>query len=259
MMEINILGSGVMGKQIAALFYLGGFQVNVWDSQQIDEPALTRQIKLTGKFIRTEKQGRIDFFYDIEEIRNAITIESVIEDIGVKRYLYEKISKKITMPYFTNASSYSMFEIGENANAMHFFNPIHLGLVEVFLISEESSKQIRSILDYFAEINFEVIEVKKNRGYIGNYLLFHEISEILRLIEKYGYSIEAVSRVYNKIYQGRDVFSIIDLIGIDVVNKIILNLKEEDSSLYVPYSLDLALKNNVLGKKNGTSIRQILK
>tara|TARA_B100001250_G_C19704828_1_gene746465 strand:- start:979 stop:1089 length:111 start_codon:yes stop_codon:yes gene_type:complete len=30
-MQINILGYGLMAKQIASLLYLGGFHINIWN------------------------------------------------------------------------------------------------------------------------------------------------------------------------------------------------------------------------------------
>ena len=84
--------------------------------------------------------------------------------------------------------------------------------------------------------------------------MFGEISNALKLIEKYDYPVEAILDIYKCLYNGRDIFSIIDLIGIDIVLKILVNMHEEDDAIYVPNCLKAALKENILGKKNKTTM-----
>ena len=44
--EINILGCGVMGSQIANLFSIMGYEVNIWNRTRINKDNLLRQKKL---------------------------------------------------------------------------------------------------------------------------------------------------------------------------------------------------------------------
>jgi 3-hydroxyacyl-CoA dehydrogenase len=48
----------------------------------------------------------------------------------------------------------------------------------------------------------------------------------------------------------------IDLIGVDITHNIIKNLKEQDASVYLPNVLEEAMRLNILGKKNGSSIQK---
>ena len=48
-----------------------------------------------------------------------------------------------------------------------------------------------------------------------------------------------------------------DLIGVDVVRRIMKNLADKDASFYLADCLEQAVKCNLLGKKNRTSIRQL--
>jgi 3-hydroxyacyl-CoA dehydrogenase len=259
-MTVNVLGYGVMARQIAALFYLGGFNVVIWNHRQVQEGEFSRHINLLKRYINAEgAEGTIKFTYDLDKLEEAVTIECIIEDLKEKKKLYAALSKKNARPYFTNSSSYSPQEIGEQVNGFHFFNPVTTKLVELFTRDKSVIEQIRPLITFLEGIGFEVIPVHHNRGYIGNFILFHEISSLFKLIEKHGYSAESTMRVYNKIYNNsHDVFTVIDHIGIDVVYKILINLREMDESFYVPSCLKTALEKNVLGKKNKTSIRQIL-
>ena len=119
-------------------------------------------------------------------------------------------------------------------------------------------QKISPIISYLNELEFSIVKVNNNRGYIGNYIFFNEISFALKLIEKYAYTIEQIDQVYDKIYEGRNLTGVIDLIGVDVVYEIIKNLKEEEEAIYLPNVLRVALDKNILGKKNKTSIRTLL-
>lgn len=257
-MKVNILGYGLMGKQIAALLYLGGFDICIWNYKVVNEKDMLRQIKLLKRSFSTEKEGSLTFYTDLNDLPDAITIESVVENLEIKRELYKHFENSKSL-YFTNSSSFSPSEISEKVNGFHFFNPINLKLLEMYLSNTTSISKFESILNYLQQIEFEIVEVNSNRGYIGNYILFNEIASALKLIEKFNYSYEQVDLVYNKLYDGRNLFMIIDLIGIDVVYQILKNLKDDDESIYLPKCLSIALDKNILGRKNKTSLKEVLR
>lgn len=256
-MQINILGYGLMGKQIAALLYLGGFNVNIWNHKSIDEKHVLRQVKMLKRSIDEVGGGTFSFYSDLQSLPDAVTIESVTENIDIKKTLFKHFEASNNL-YFTNSSSFSPSEINENVNGLHFFNPVNLKLIEVFFSKKSIPEKFNPVLVFLEKSGFDVVKVNDNRGYIGNYILFNEISSALKLVEKFGYQASQLESVYNKLYDGRSLFSIIDLIGIDVVNQILVNLKEEDESIYLPVCLSEALSKNILGKKNRTSIKDVL-
>lgn len=257
-MKINILGYGVMGKQIAALFYLGGYDIAIWDKYEIDHQELYRQIELLKFFFKSNLTGNITFVNSLDGLENNLTIESVIEDIQTKKEIYNFLKTRISKSYFSNTSSYAPSEISGEVNGLHFFNPISLRIVELYLFNKAKNDELKDILKYLRSADFKIIEVHDNRGYAANYLLFHEISSALKLIEAFGYSVNAVEGIYKNLYNGRDIFKIIDIIGVDVVYKVLNNLKEKYETIYLARCLEEAIEKNILGKKNKTSIRGIL-
>lgn len=256
-MHLNILGYGLMAKQIAALFYLGGHTVSIWNHIKPEPREVEKHIRLLKRFVPQASEGVIHIAEHIEELENHLTIESVVEDIEIKRRLYTLLKDTITKGYYTNTSSYSPEEIGLDVNGLHFFNPITLKFVELYQAGPHT-EAVEEVVSYLKSLDFEVVSVKNNRGYIGNFILFHEISSALKLIEKFNYTVDSVNIFYKKLYNDRDIFNIVDIIGIDVVRAIIVNLKEQDDSLYLPESLAKAMDANILGKKNKTSIKQVL-
>lgn len=258
-MKINILGYGVMGKQIVSLFCIGGFDIVVWNNEYIKENELYRNVRLARKLFPSNVEGSIRIADTLEELEDNFTIEAVKEDLAIKKYVNGVLKSKISKGYFSNTSSFSPHEIGDEVNGLHFFNPISIKLVEVFLSKKfTSSQEYNSVVEYLVSQQFSIVKVNANRGYIGNYVLFNEISTIFRLIEIYKYSYKDICTIYKILYNGRDLFQIIDLIGVDVVFQILKNLKKVDVFIYVPNILSLALKQGILGRKNKTSILDVL-
>mgnify|MGYP001334033947 CR=1 FL=1 len=259
---INILGSGVMGEQIAALFYLGGYSVCIWDMKEVDEKKIFYQAKLLKRILKEFGEGRLKIVNKLSDLTDCPTIESVAENLDVKKSLIREIKKSIRKPVFSNTSSYIPSEIGEGVNALHFFNPIALKIVEYHLcedVADNQTDEARHILNFLRDKGYELIHVKENRGYIGNNLVFNIISEYFRLIEQYKYRPEDVDKMYSVLFPGGKVSDLIDMIGIDTVFKILNNLWEENRNLYIPLSLKTALEKNILGKKNKTSVLNIIK
>src|ERR1044071_5453831 len=103
-MIINVLGYGIMAKQIGALFYLGGHNVVFWNHKAIALEEMNKQVKLLKRFFEQTKEGEFSVALTLNELDNHLTIESVVEEISVKRALYNALREKITRGYFTNTS-----------------------------------------------------------------------------------------------------------------------------------------------------------
>lgn len=256
-MKVNVLGFGLMGKQISALLFLSGCSVNIYSRSETQEKDFLRQVKFLKKKNSGCEGGDYKFYADISDLPNCVTIESVVEDLDVKKKIYCDVREKNNNLYLTNTSSYAPSEISSDVIGMHFFNPIGLGLIELYR-NDNKSYELNELIKKLEGIGALIVEVNDNRGYVGNYILFNEISSALKLVEKFGYGVDQINDVYSKLYDGRDIFLIIDLIGIDVVHKILSNLKESDETIYLPKILELALERKILGRKNKTTIKTLI-
>ena len=257
-MKINIVGMGVMGCQIASLLYLLGYDVAVTTRGGVNEKKMHRSNKLLRKFVNVDldELGNIKFCKNIDDLYDACTIESVAEDLSIKKEIYSCVRKVTNKPFVSNTSSLCPTEIASDVVGLHFFNPIYLKFVEV--INMGNNKLLDEIISDLEKANFSIINVQENRGYIGNYLLFHEIGAALKLVEKHGYSSESIKMMYSNLYPNRDIFSILDLIGLDIAQNIFHNLHDQDNSIYMPKCIDDAINMGILGKKNKTSILSIV-
>src|SRR6266446_5739084 len=87
-MKINILGAGVMGKQLVALLQLFGHDVTMWSrrSAKIVEPEIDRQRRiLQRKLDVAGALGGLNVVDQLAMLESALTIEALSEDLDVKR------------------------------------------------------------------------------------------------------------------------------------------------------------------------------
>ena len=79
MMKLNVIGVGVMGRQIAAIFFLLGYHVCLVSRSGFDEKIMMRQIKILKKHFDFEniEEGNLKYCNDINDIYDACTIEVI--------------------------------------------------------------------------------------------------------------------------------------------------------------------------------------
>ena len=263
-MDINILGFGVMGRQIASLCILMGIDVFLWNrsNQSSSHRLFEKQLKLDrrfyGKYI--ENEGVFTFVSDLSHLNDRLTLEVLIEDIDIKKKVIAGLDfgfeKNLLV---TNSSSYSPGEIHPDAIGIHFFNPVcALKFIEFSAADAHLKEQVKDFLELLIKFEFDIVKTSDNRGYIGNFLLFNEIANALKLIDKFGYNSRAIDTVLNHMGRSVSIFDIIDRVGVDVTKKILENLREADNTIEVSPLLSSAIAKNIYGKKNNTSIREII-
>ena len=259
-MNVNVLGCGIMGQQIAGLLAAGGFDVHVYARSELAEATLAKKVKLIQRQLGSKDRpaGRIAIVHDVDALPDCLTIESITEDLAAKRQLHADFRRQHRAAFFSNTSSFSPREIAPDVQGLHFFNPITMRLVELCAGAEQSDATLVAILDFLRDSEFVIVNVEDNRGYIGNYLLFTTIANMLRLFERFKYNYAEIEKVYEKLFPGQDLIAIIDIVGVDTTLHIIENLRQHDDSIYLPQALLDARARGILGKKNGTSFRALL-
>ena len=223
--------------------------------------AYQRTVRLLKKHLAGgDHTGTISFTTDIATLPAVSTLEVLAEDLLLKKNMLAALPYSTEgVDIYTNTSSYAPSEISANAIGLHFFNPIHmLRFAEISNESKCLSADSNLLFAALRNNGFELIHTAGNRGHIGNQILFHEIATALRLIDYYGYQPETIDAVLAHLGRSTSLFNMIDLVGIDTVRSILLNLQQVDPSLYLSPLLDIALKQNILGRKNRTTIRSVL-
>ncbi|EKD6389983.1 hypothetical protein OSN96_001559 [Campylobacter coli] len=231
MKEINIIDFGLMGKQISALFYLLGYEIGVYNKSKLNIYEFEKQIKLLQRKIDFSNfnAGKINIYQHIEDLKNSLTIESLNEDLNLKKEIMQ-ILRDNNIVFFE-----SMDDL--NCDFIHFFNTIYIKLIELCGSNLERFTPLKDL----KKLGFHIICSKGDRGALANLLLFNEISSFFKIIEKYDYNFKECQTVYDLLYEKRNLLNIIDTIGIELCNKICKNLKEDDENFYHPKIFKKAL------------------
>ena len=90
MIKINIIGSGYMGKQIASLFKVLGFEVFLWHNNNIEtlNSQLEIEVKKLEKYFKINSTGSIKITNQLKDLKQNFTIETVKEDINIKKKFF---------------------------------------------------------------------------------------------------------------------------------------------------------------------------
>ena len=259
-MNIIVLGSGIMGRQVAALMSLLDFNVTVFSRKNYIEEVSKNKKKLS-RLLKIKYNENDIHYNNLEEKYNqdSLIIECLSENLELKKKFFEKF-KHIKFGYYTNSSSFVSSEISETTGLLHFFNPINLKILEVLKPSKTNVKNdlvYDAILERLKNINFKIFKVKPNRGFLGNSIIFFQISNFFYIYEKLKYNKDEILNLSKELEINLDLLNIIDLVGVDTCLNIMKNLNEKDNRFYVPDLFSVALEKNILGKKNKTSIKDL--
>lgn len=272
---IGVAGAGTMGSGIAHLAALSGFQVILWDlNEVILNTALDRMNKFMEKSIQrgkmTEEQsievlGRIQPTTDLQNFAAAdIAIEVIIEDLDAKKELFAKLDDILSPEAIlaTNTSSMSITVIAEATKrqgqvaGMHFFNPPQvMKLVEVVRGLKTSDETISALMDFAREMGKEPIEVKKDSpGFIVNRIMIPQFIEAIRLAEEGVASIEDIDKAVTLgLNYPMGPFTLQDYAGVDIGLFVMDYFYEEfkDDRFAAPISLRRLVQAGKVGKKAG--------
>ncbi|QCB49848.1 3-hydroxyacyl-CoA dehydrogenase [Rhodococcus sp. PAMC28707] len=192
--NVTVLGTGVLGSQIAYQTAYHGFSVVAYD---IDDAALGKAKVQFDKLVKVYTQQvegaadgkaaaaleRITLSSNLEEAVQAadLVIEAVPENLDIKRDTYTKIggfAPEHTI-FATNSSTLLPSDFMDSTGrpekflALHFANQIWVrNTAEVMGTSKTDPAVYRTVVDFASAIGMVPIELKKEQpGYVLNSLL----------------------------------------------------------------------------------------
>ena len=236
--RITVIGSGTMGNGIAHAFAQFGFDVSLFD---INELALNNAIlKITQnldrqvkKEIVTEGQkgeilNRISISTHLEvAVANAeLVIEAATENPEIKLTLFKKLSEMCTEGVIlaSNTSSISITKIAavtkhpENVIGMHFMNPVPvMKLVEVIKGYATSAEVAKTVMELSLKLNKVPVEVNDYPGFVANRILMPMINEAIYTLYEGVAGVEEIDTVM-KLGMAHPMgpLQLADFIGLDV-------------------------------------------
>jgi 3-hydroxybutyryl-CoA dehydrogenase len=274
---VVVIGAGIMGRGIAHVSVLGGFNTILNDvsddflqkAQERIRKDLQQGVelgKLSGEEMNTSLQ-RLGLDADMERAaKNAdLVIEAVPERIDLKLELFARLDR-VCAPHTVLASNTSALSITEMAAAtkrpqqfigMHFFNPVHkMKLVEIIRGLETNNETFQTVESVSRKMGKETVEVRESPGFVT--------SRINALIGN-----EAFYMLQEGIASARDIdkalklglnhpmgpFEMVDLVGLDTRLSILNFLHQTLGEKYRPCPLLVKyVKAGRLGKKVGKGV-----
>ena len=275
--NVTVIGAGTMGRGIAHVAALGGFNTVLNDVSDDFLIAAQNQIrkdlmkaieigKLTSdqmdaSLTRLKLETKMEYAAETADL----VIEAVPEQIDLKLALFARLDQVCT-PQAIFASNTSALSITEMAGATrrpqrfigtHFFNPVHkMKLVEIVRGLETSEDTFAIAEAACKRMGKDTVEVKESPGFVT--------SRINALIGN-----EAFYMLQENIASARDIdkalklglnhpmgpFEMIDLVGLDTRLSILNFLHQTLGEKYRPCPLLVKyVKAGRLGKKAGKGV-----
>lgn len=193
--QITVLGTGVLGSQIAYQTAYHGFDVVAYDiNAEVIEKAKARFDSLAAAYkaenVEGAKEGkadealqRITYSYDLAEAvaKADLVIEAIPEDIAIKRDTYEKLATVAPehTVFATNSSTLLPSDLKEFTGrpekflALHFANHVWVNNTAEVMGTESTDPAVyREVVEFAKNIGMVPIELKKEKaGYVLNSLL----------------------------------------------------------------------------------------
>ncbi len=199
MKHVVVIGGGTMGNGIAHTAAASGFGVTLIDvSDAVLERAVTtisanlqRGVD-KGKTSALEKEAVLKRIYTTTEVSAVsgadIVIEAIIENLGAKMELFQKLDKLTPAGCIlaSNTSSISITKLAaatqrpDKVIGMHFMNPVPvMTLVEVIRGIATSDDTYMKVEALAKQMGKTAIEVNDYPGFISNRVLMPMINEAI--------------------------------------------------------------------------------
>lgn len=253
--KVTVLGTGVLGSQIAFQTAFSGFEVTAYDiSDDALEAARDRFTKLVSIYQdevdgaadgKAEKAaGTITLTTDLAAaVQDAdLIIEAVPEVLKIKQETYQKLGELAPQRtiFATNSSTLLPSDLKDSTGrpdrflALHFANDVwRYNTAEVMGTKDTDPEVFHAVAEFAAAIGMVPIELHKEKaGYVVNSLLVPLLNAAMGLSAGGYADPEAVDKTW-RIATGAPFgpFQMIDVIGLNTPYNILVNSDENGKKL----------------------------
>lgn len=272
--QITVIGSGTMGRGIAYLSAVAGYETFLHDVEQdLLDTALSSIESLLAKGVERGKvtadqaaasRDRIQVTTDLEtSARGAdLIIEAVPEDEQLKRDLFSQVDLYCGAETIlaSNTSSISITSLAGSVErrdrfaGMHFFNPPHvMRLIEIVTGERTSDETVAEIREAAEQMGRQPIVVRDSPGFATSRLGVAIGLEAIRMLEAEVASAADIDRAMELGYNHpMGPLRLTDMVGLDVRLAIAEYLSSTLGPRFEPPALlRKMVADGLLGKKTG--------
>ncbi|PXX70945.1 3-hydroxybutyryl-CoA dehydrogenase [Nocardia tenerifensis] len=272
--KVTVLGTGVLGSQIAFQTAFSGFEVTAYDiNDDALEAAHDRFAKLVSIYrdeVDGAKDGKADKAAEsitlttdlAEAVKDAdLVIEAVPEVMKIKQETYRKLGELAPQRtiFATNSSTLLPSDLKDSTGrpdrflALHFANDVwRYNTAEVMGTKETDPEVFHAVAEFAGKIGMVPIELHKEKaGYVVNSLLVPLLNSAMSLSAGGYADPEAVDKTW-RIATGAPFgpFQMIDVIGLNTPYNILVN-SDEDGKKLAAWLKTNYIDKGKLGKSSG--------
>jgi 3-hydroxybutyryl-CoA dehydrogenase len=273
--HVGVVGKGKMGSSLFGYLLDFDFPV-VWICKKENEvEELENQIR--KRWLRSFKTGLIDrdrYENRISQIRVShlpqelmdcsLIIETITEDISLKRKLFETLDRIVNDDCIFASSSSSItpedwYIEGERKDkviGMHFFYPVSFSNIVELIITRNTSKQtLQTSQHFFNLVNRKFLLQEGEAAFFLNRVFLDFQAGAYQICIENSLSYKEMDDLIVRDFFPVGVFELFDRVGIDVIHFSINRYTEkvENREFYQPLldQLEKMIKNKKLGNKSG--------
>lgn len=274
---IAVLGAGTMGRGIAHVSALAGYQTLLVDTDagalSRAEASIHKNLKKgveLGKVDAAAAEGARQSLSTYTELASAVAgadlvIEAIPEDMALKIETFRQVvaHASTTALLASNTSALSITEMAaatgrpERFAGMHFFNPVHLMKLVELVRGLETSVDTLVVLRQVAErMGKEVVLVNEAPGFVTSRINALIGNEAFRMLQEGVASAPDIDKALKLgLNHPMGPFEMVDLVGLDVRLSILEFLHRTLGEAYRPNTLLIQhVRAGRLGRKVGRGV-----
>lgn len=274
---ITVIGGGTMGREIAFVAAMSGFQTYLVDvEERFLDNAREQLNKSTARLVEKQRTSQeavetgfqnLEFTTDRDTAvkQSSFVVEAIVEDLKIKQQLFAELDAVAAADTVlaSNSSSIVSSKLAEGLKHpqrvcnVHFFNPVlQMALVEV--VGGEHTGQVA--LDRSLELakalgKTPVVVEKEIFGFIVNRILMAIVGEALHLYEDGYASVEDIDvAIKEGLGHPMGPFTLMDLVGVDInlgIQELAAQETNDDLVTDVSPTLSKLVDDGNLGRKTG--------
>ena len=275
MARVAVIGTGTMGRGIAHVAAVAGYDVRLHDvSPELVRNALAKVRQdldtgvAKGKVEPAVRDAALARLHAAERLEEAVgdadlVVEAIPEKLELKRELFSRLDAlaPAAAVLATNTSSLPVAAIAEATSrpdrvlGMHFFNPVHLmPLLEVVRAVKTSQSVVDLAVEIGRRLGKEPIVVRDSPGFASSRLGVVLGLEAIRMVEEEVAAPEDIDKAMTLGYRHpMGPLRLTDLVGLDVRLAIAEHLQRElrSEAFRPPALMRRMVEEGKLGKKTG--------